>query len=203
MSEELDFAELEREYLRLVVQDEESRLLVLIDVIPTWQAVALDALTKRASVLRASKLDPDLRQTSEDDLGNDHDLVLQTVRALYASLAVSIASAAENYVGSICRRKNLLVDAAGHPLARPDWGVKRQKLQDALAFNFDDLEGFVLNKKARLLGNCFKHSDGRRNEQLASQFGGTEGEVIEYENENWRDLIEGTGSFLHGIVSKL
>jgi hypothetical protein len=66
------------------------------------------------------------------------------------------------------------------------------------------LNGFPEANRARLLGNCFKHNGGRRNQEFVDSLQeGAVGQDIRYENEDWHALIEGVQIYLTGLAAEV
>jgi hypothetical protein len=128
------------------------------------------------------------------DMANDEfyldDL---SIRILYAGLAVIISSATENLFETICSHYHIKLKS------RAMWGDKRTALEGKLLISLEDLPGFKLNKRARLMANCFKHSDGRANEELARYTGVRKGDEIKYEIEPWDRIIRETERMFRDI----
>jgi len=139
-----------------------------------------------------------------DSFGDRAFVDQDTERILYAGLASAVASCAEHVVENFCQRERvLLVNKAGKTINRPNWGHKKSALEQYLKVDFLDLEGFDLNKLARLLSNCFKHSDSCVDARLAERPGFTKGAKVEYEKQDWKKMIVGTGSFLLALAKKI
>ncbi len=88
-------------------------------------------------------------------------------------------------------------------LRRPNWGDLRKLFETNLNIKFDDVPCFNNVNRVRLLNNCFKHSNGTINEDFAKNSGGTEGDDIEYESEDWEKLISGCKTFLLQLANKI
>ena len=159
-----------------------------------------DTINRRAAVLEAMAIEHGLDDEPEwiyEDIDAEFCVDLQAIRILYAGLAVIIASGAESVVESICRDLDLPIGD------RPDWGRKKNALEGAISASFDQISSFAGNKRARLLGNCFKHSDGNVNRELAEFAGMREGDEIRYEDEDWHKLIKETEEFLTALCDQV
>jgi hypothetical protein len=121
----------------------------------------------------------------------------QAIRILYASLCVVITSGTENFFETICQHYSIRLRR------RATWGDKRKALEERLAISFEDLPGFEANKRARLMANCFKHSGGLVDIELAQFSELREGAEIEYEVEPWERIISETEKMLRGICDAM
>jgi len=117
-----------------------------------------------------------------------------TKQSMLGSLAVTMASSVENFFGALCEDREItLGDRAG-------WGQKRQRLETDLGVQFNTLPGIQEVTKVRLLGNCFKHNEGKKDAELVAECGGVVDEEIDFDAENWPNLIAATRQFLLAVV---
>lgn len=174
--------------------DEAERLTRLLTAIGKWKTLAQDEFD---SYVEAHERDGNIPDGLYDHFADEAFSLQNTERAMYGTLAVAIASFTEKFVGNICWSKQLAyVTKQGKSIARPTWGDKQRTIEQHLRIQFQNMPGFMGNRRARLLGNCFKHSGGKISQEYASAFGGSTGIEIEFENEGWPQMIEDTRTFL-------
>ena len=186
-------------WFSLLLPDEIEKLTRLHRAIIKWQDVAEQEFKEfEQEVAKNRKQCWD--HYGYDPVGDEAFLRLDTERVMLANLAVSIASTAENIIISICKYRQLLyVNQRG----QTDFGVACSELGKALNVPLSQLPGFNGNQRARILGNCFKHSDRSTNERYVEKYGGDLGVEIEYQLENWPSFIDDTKTFLSEIISRL
>lgn len=190
------------EYYRGAIGEEIGKLRTIRRAISAWRVGTEKELTE--FVKHYKEEHGPLPEEIADDLGHESSMAGETERAMYGSLAVSVASVAENMVSAMCKHLKVHpVDKHGNRIKQPDWGAWKNALENRLKAKFSDLDGFDENRLARLLGNCSKHEAGLVNKKLAIAFTRKEGAVIEYENEKWDGMIDGTEAFLLALASKL
>jgi hypothetical protein len=121
-----------------------------------------------------------------------------TKNALFAGLAVSAAAVVERTMLMLCR------DRGEHLGDRSGWAQARPALERLIGSELHRLNGFPEANRARLLGNCFKHYGGRRNQEFVDSLQeGAVGQDIRYENEDWHALIEGVQTYLTGLAAEV
>jgi hypothetical protein len=191
----MDTAPLLGEYYRLVVDGRVRQLLALLRAAKDWRGIAEERLHGEMADLRQrlGELPTEIRE----EFGDDFSMLDTTQRDLYASLAVHVASAVESIFDSICRRRSLSLPV------KANWGQKRQAVENHLQLNCDDLPGMKEATLARVLGNCFKHSGGLLSDEAVKVGCGTKGDVIRYEDYDWRSIIGRVGDFLNDLTSRL
>jgi hypothetical protein len=164
--------------------------------IPKWEAVALAEVS-------AGEADPEQmsdlhRYWYEQYVQDQRSLIDETSNALAAGRAVSVMATLENFMGMLC---------AEYKLKLPDkanWGHKRSGVEGLIKVKFDTLAGFPNAKRARLLGNTFKHAGGKTDEEWVKAHPGTAaGEEIRYADENWQEIVNDVEAFLMGVVKRL
>jgi hypothetical protein len=127
-----------------------------------------------------------------------------TIRLLFAHFSVTVTRSVENLLSDICQLKSLLlVDKNGQPLTKPAFGHKRRAVESSLKISLEDLTGFDAVEKTRLMANCFKHRDGKTDQEFVDKLGGSPGEVIKFEQEDWPRVFYGLKAFLSGLAEKL
>ena len=183
----------DRLFNEIIAKSEVSKLRAVYAAIRKWESIANDE--------HESSL-PDFSQMSERqadwaaDHFNDETFMLHmTSRAMFASFAVSVFASVENFVGALCED---LVITFRNP--RPNWRHKGDALEAHLRIEFRTLSGFIEINRARILGNCFKHNEGKTNDEYVAAFGGTLSQEIEYESENWSQSLSATEQFLLTLV---
>jgi len=119
---------------------------------------------------------------------------------MLANLGVSIAAAAENFFTRICRLRRLEHTSTKE---KTDFKIACTSLEKSLKVKLFDLSGATGNHRARLLGNCFKHNEMKRDQEFVDAFGGNVDEAIEYENEDWNQTIAETRTVMQEIVKRL
>ena len=189
-------------FLKMVAEQEAEKLTSLHQAICNWHDAAEAKFESRISAHGVPQ--SEMSQGQYDLFAGEAFGLLGTQRIMLAGLAMAIASTVENYLGLWCETARIpIVDKDGNPIDRPNWGHKKQAIKKARAINLVDIAGFGGCTRARILGNCFKHKDGRTNDEYVKKYGGQEGAEIEYERENWPDLIDATRTFLVGLASRI
>lgn len=182
----------ERFFADVVVRCEMSILRSVRQSVPKWENIAL---TEIEALGQGITSDSDLEQMWHDQYVEDQAFTLhETKNALLGGLAVSIASAVERVMVMLCKdRGETIPEGAG-------WGFARPTLDRLTRIDVSTINGFVSANRARLLGNCFKHNSGRRNEVFVRVLidGQIDGE-IHYPGEDWDMLLDGVQSFLLGL----
>ncbi len=191
------------DYYGLIIPDEIGKLKRVLQVIEQWERISDEELKKLQS--ESEKEHNELAEQYGYDPVNDEAFMLhQTARVMYANLAVTVATSAEVFVDCFCKAKGLTyLNKSGKPIDRPNWGHKKSVLERSLSVKFEDINGFAVNRKARVMGNCFKHNEGQANEEYVNRYGGESGAELEYDNEDWSDIIDGTRTFLLNLAGKL
>jgi hypothetical protein len=182
-----------------IVLIEIAKITRLYEAILKWDQVSGEEFDK-------FRLEAESRWTHQwDDYGYDPVadelfMLLCTQRVMFANLAVSIAACAENFILQVCtaREVNCLNNKK-----QTDYGIACNSLGNALGVVIAQLPGYDGNQRARILGNCFKHSEGKKNDRFVEKFGGAVDEAIEYEKEDWPLMIADTQELLSGITSHL
>ena len=181
-------------WFTLMLSDEIGNLTRLHKAILKWVEVAeMDSQGFRQEVER--------RRTPQwddeyDPISNEASNRLATVRVMFANLGVTIAACAENFIIRICNVRSVTC-VKGH------FGSTCDSLGKSLGVEISQLPGYAGNQRARLLGNCFKHTEGRTDDRFAGKYGGAVGEDIQYEKEDWPSMIAETNGLLSEIIAKL
>ena len=186
-------------WFSLLLPDEIEKLTRLHRAIITWQDVAEQEFKEFEQEV-AKKRKQCWDHYDYDPVRDEAFFRLDTERVMLANLAVSIASTAENIIINICNHKNVRYM---NQQRQTDFGVACSELGKALNVPLSHLPGFNGNQRARILGNCFKHSGRRTNERYVEKYGGDLDVEIEYELENWPSFIDDTKTFLSEIISRL
>lgn len=205
MSEAFDWSKLPKSphgddvWFRMILPDEIAKLRRLHEAICKWRAVAdadFEAFERQCEQNR----NPAWDEYGYDPAQDEAFMLLQTERVMFANLGVSIASSAENFIIGICRvRGNNFVNDAGES----HYGIAFQSLGSSLNVVISELSGYSGNQRARMLGNCFKHSEGKTNERFAKKYNVPLGEPIEFEKENWPGMIADTDTLLSQVIQRL
>jgi hypothetical protein len=185
---------------QLLIPDKAKILKRLLVTIEKWNQVA-DA--EFEAFIKETESD---RQESGDDYGYDPIeeegfTFLHTKRAIYGSLAVTITSTAEWFLIYTC--ETLGLEYLNKKTGLSDLKVIAKSLKKHLGKKLSTFPGFAAREKARILGNCFKHNGGRTNKEYVIMYGGDKKAEIEYENENWNDLIDKTIGFMTALAEKV
>lgn len=176
-----------------IVRDECSKLESVYRAIEKWEDVA--AAEWEASRPNTAEMDDLQAQWAADHFNDQAYMMHVTKQSMLGSLAVTIASSVENFFGALCEDRGIqLGDRAG-------WGQKRQRLEADLGINFGDLGGVEQVTRVRLLGNCFKHNEGKIDQEFVDGCGGNVGDEIDFDAEDWPTLIDATRRFLLELVS--
>lgn len=186
-------------WFSLTIPDKVGTLTRLHGAICKWQGIAdqeLQVLRREVEQRRTSAWD----EHGYDPVQEEASLFLETERAMFANLGVTIASVAENFIIGICKRRNvLLTDSDGES----NFGIICRNLNASLGTIVDRLPGYAGNQRARLLGNCFKHNDGTADSRFEKKYTVKAGTPIEYETECWKQMIEGTRTLLEELCKLL
>src|SRR5271156_3493589 len=119
---------------------------------------------------------------------------------MFANLGVCIAACAENFIIRVCKAR---VVTCVNKKGQTDFGIACTSLGASLKSEISQLPGYAGNQRARMLGNCFKHSEGKTNDCFVKKYGGVVGEEIKYEKEDWPLMIADTNRLLSEITAKL
>lgn len=153
-----------------------------------------DLATKRGQ-LDAKYPDDEGQDYLADWHGEEDFRINETARIMYAGLAISTASHIESCFEGFGKRCGITLPD------RANWGMKKERLEERIGGKdcLSSVSGNEDAKRVRLLGNCFKHNDGKTNAEFVQAFGGTVGDEIDYEREPWDELITSVGRFLHEV----
>lgn len=185
-------------WFSMFLPDEISKLRRLLGAIGKWRQVAdteFEEFHRLCDQKRTSIWD----EYGYDPVEDEAFMLLATERVMFANLAVTIASGAENFIIGICKVRQLPCERNG----KTELSVALGSLGKAIAQTISELPGYGGNQRARLLGNCFKHSEGKTNKQFVKKYGGAIGEEIEYETEDWPSMIDATETLLNEITRRL
>lgn len=161
------------------IHDSLIRLVVAIQAWAKTEDAALDAKIEQFQQDHGGEI-PD----GYDGFSDASYWMRETERTMFAGLAVAIASAAEPFRKAfIAKRK-----AAG----------ETEKVANR---ELASIAGHSDYNRARILANCFKHSDGNVNDDYVSTYQDHRevGEKIDYSAENWTSIIDGLRRFLRQV----
>jgi hypothetical protein len=205
MADQLDMSNLPKPkygddvWFAMILPDEIAKLTRLHNAILKWSELTdkkFQEFRQQSEKQRTTQWD----EYGYDPVSDEAFMLLGTERVMFANLGVSIAASAENFIVRLCKERGVnCVNGKG----QTDFAIACISLGNALGVVISDLPGYSGNQRARMLGNCFKHSEGRRNERFVEKYGGTLGEEIEYEKEDWPGMIGDTRTLLAEIVAKL
>ena len=167
----------------VLAHDECAKVRAIYRAIEKWEDVA--AGEREARRPDTSQLSEDQAYWAAQNFEDEAFVIHRTKQAMLGSLAVSIFAAVEAFVGAMCLDRGVKLKK------RTLWGTKKKKLQDNLDVKFRDLDGFTEADRARVLGNCFKHNEGKANDEFVKVFAGqlAEDEEIDFESYDWPQLI--------------
>jgi hypothetical protein len=183
----------------MTLQEEITNLTRLHTAILKWAGVAeMDLQGFRQEVEK--RRTPQWDEYGYDPIIDEAFMLLGTERVMFANLGVSIAACAENFIIRVCKAREVnCLNKNG----QTDFGIACQCLGCSLKTVISELPGYSGNQRARLLGNCFKHSEGKTNDRFVEKYGGVVGEEIKYEKEDWPSMIADTNRLLSEIIAKL
>lgn len=184
-------------WLAIFLPDKIDRLRRLHEAIGKWRLIADEELEEYGKQCELERT-PAWDEYQYEPLHDEAFMMLETERAMFANLGVSIASAAENFIFYICKVRGASYIKAD----KNDFSTALASLSEDIGATISDLPGYLGNQRARMLGNCFKHSEGRKDQRFVKKFGGEHGESIEYEKENWAEMIADTETLLSQIISR-
>jgi hypothetical protein len=181
-----------------VVRDERAKLTALLKAIPRWEKLAATEVQKAEQDIDWDALSDLQREWHENHINDEHYLLHHTAERLYAGLAVSIMATLESILGMLCAEQGVKLGP------KADWGDKRKAIQRKLRKKrLDTFVGIAAVTRVRLLGNCFKHNDGKQNQEWVKKYGGKLHDEIEYRNEDWKELVDSIERFLLAVVREL
>jgi len=203
MNESIDWSKMitshgDDAWFDFLTSDEIVKLRRLYAAILKWREVADSELEEFKKDCEASH-NPHWDEYGYDPVTDEEVWLLETERVMFANFAVTIASTAENFIIAICKKRHLAYSLG----ARTDFLTALNSLGNAIGENIFNLPGYADNQRARILGNCFKHTAGRTNDKFVEKYGGKLDETIEYENEDWEALIASTATLLSELAGRL
>lgn len=159
------------------------RLLAAIQAWAKAEDVALDARIENLKRENGGEIPGEYDGFSDADCW-----IRETEQTMFAGLAVAIASAVDPYFKAITKKH---MDAGKEPAAAKKAACAEL---NALAHHAD-------YNRARILANCFKHSDGNISRDYVDTYddGRNEGDEIDYRAENWKSIIDGLRLFLFQV----
>lgn len=205
MTEPIDWSSLptlrfgDEGWFGMMLPDEITKLKRLLNAINKWRNTEDAEFDEFKSKVEANS-NPAWAEHGYDPLADEAFMMLATERVMFANLSVTIASAAENFLVGICKMRSV---NCANDRGETNFGIACQSLGNSLNVVISDLPGFGGNQRARMLGNCFKHSEGKTNERFVKKYGGDLGETIEYESEHWEEMIAETETLLSEVIGLL
>jgi hypothetical protein len=188
----------------------------LLHTIENWNNVASCELTHRQSYLENKH---DVNEYDWDILADERYILDKTNRVMYATIAVALFAVFEDFLFSLCvcaellkvdiektkdgKEKRTIKDYNDKEINKPNWGQYRDLIKNNMNIQFDDISCHYSIQKVRLLNNCFKHSDGNIDDNFSKSYGGSIGDDIPYESENWQELIENCKTFMLKLTDKV
>lgn len=182
----------DRLFNECIVRDECSKLASVRQAIEKWESVA--AAEWEANRPDTTSMDDLQAHWAAEHFDDQAYMMHATKQSMLGSFAVTMASSVENFFGALCEDRGIQLRD------RANWRDKRRGLEADLGINFNDLVGIEQVTKVRLLGNCFKHNQGKRDAEFVAEFGGVEGAEIDFDGEDWPALIDAIRQFLLGLV---
>lgn len=170
----------------------------LSTAINDWQSFATKQLNETAE---ADRKRPEVQELVDYDqyLQGQEEILFEIEHMMYGGLAVSVLSSAESVLRMLCNKQGKVL--------KPKANLKtiRETLEPLLKSGgkFDSLAEFSNANCARMLGNCYKHNDGKADKEWAEQFAVTIGDELEYIRDDWPKLIESTKTFLLALAKDL
>lgn len=158
------------------IHDTLKRLLAAIQSWAKAEDAALDARIETFMRANGGTIPEGYDGFSDDDYS-----IRETERIMFAGLAVAIASAAELFCKPFVQK---LKDAG--------------TTKDAATAELAKMPRHSNYNRARILGNCFKHSKGNVSQEYVENYddGRKKGNKIDYRAENWASIIDGLCPFL-------
>lgn len=186
----------DRFFNEAIVQDEMRKLRSVHDAILKWEELDSDELASEMAK-QNGKQSPEQQYWISEHFNDRAYLLYETANVMFANLAVRITASVENFMGALCTDNNLeIVDSRGNPVDRPNWGHKRPVLERHFSINLSTFRGYENVRIARLLSNCFKHTEGKADEALAEHYSVGFDEEIKYGEVDWVALLRDTEAFL-------
>lgn len=185
-------------WFKWVAEREISKLERHMHAIGKWGDVAAEEVRLFEKECEGKKNDA-WDEYGYDPVTDEMMSIHETERVMLASLAVSIASSAENFIFAICQAIRIEHKKSS---GDTDFGLAMSNLGNRYNLDIAKIDGYAANQRARILGNCFKHNGGRKNQKFVGKYGGELDQPIEYENEEWETMIEGTKT-LFSCLSKM
>jgi len=192
------------DFYAVIIPDEIAKLKRVLEFIEHWERIS-DAKLKNLVQSESEREHHEIAAQYGYDYVNDEAFMLrQIAQTMYANLAVTVATSAETFIDRFCGTKGLSYkNKSGKEIEKPNLGHKKRALEKVLNVRFENIDGFEMNRKARVMGNCFKHNDGCADEEFSKRYGSQKGEALEYDTEDWGRIIEDTKTFLLNIAEKL
>lgn len=135
---------------------------------------------------------------AEMDEGEDFCRIDEMRAQLYGAMSTLVHSVVERELKRYVRYAGGTIDA------RAGWPAISQQFKKATAKPLSELPGYETADQVRMLNNCFKHNDGICSDELAEISEFEAGEDIQYQEQQWENLISAAEGFLHSayLVAK-
>lgn len=183
----------------MIVPDEIAKLMRLHEAIRKWKDLTNSEFQEICDSVKQQQ-NSVWDRYSYDPLEDEAFMLLDTQRVMFANLGVSIAATAENFIIRVGMYRGLnCLNGDG----QPHFDIACRCLGCSLKVVIFELPGYKENQRARMLGNCFKHSEGKTSDRYARKYKVPVGQAIEYEKEDWTGMIEGTRFLLTEISQRL
>lgn len=204
MSDELDLSKLSQPkygdnvWFAMILPYEIANLTRLHGKVLKWVEIT-DKEFQESRQQAEKRCMPQWDEYGYDPISDEAFMLLGTERVMFANLGVSIAACAENFIIRVCKARGVkCVNGKG----QTDFSIACTSLGTSLKIGIFQLPGYSGIQRARMLGNCFKHSEGKTNDSFVKKYGGVVGKEIEYEKEDWPSMIADTNRLLSEIIGK-
>ncbi len=188
------------DFYTLIIPDEVTKLKRVLEIIKKWEIISnseLDSIFQNQSEQEQKKVAIDY---DYEPVNDEAFIIHQSTRVIYANLAVTVTASVEKFIDYFYQSQKAIFKDNPNDYS---YNRKQECLERQCKIKFDQIDGFKLTQKARIMGNCFKHNAGNANEVFAKKFDVSLGESIYFEKENWLEIIVATECFLVCLVSKL
>ena len=184
--------------------DDVSCLRSVLNAIPKWEEFVIHELKCYEEQRDAAP--PEEWPETDDYLENRYLLIEPTKNALFAGLAVTIASLVEKFMKMICKNRKLKLKK------HTPFGGTEGAFEEALSptKELKSLPGYYSATRARLLANSFKHNGGIADKKYIEECDSiadgvirySVGEEIRYQDEDWNKMIDGVYGFLLALLKE-
>jgi len=182
----------------------------LLSATKEWYCLASEKFTDIQSQLETK----DAHEYAWNEFDDKYRISNKVKRIMYANVAVSLFAIAEYFLFLLCVNSGFIKvkisesgetkikNSEGKGIKKPNWVVFKNQIEGNTKIKFVNIPCFDTVNRARLLNNCFKHSNGTINKDFVKNFGGAESDDIEYESEDWKKLISDCETFLLQLADK-